>query len=68
MKLYATTTSERGKPVSKSGNEAIRIQLTKDRANKFEIIFDGDKIEIMSYWDAGIKTIEYAPFKENGLG
>lgn len=62
MKLCTTIQSERGKPVEKTGNEAIRIQCTKDRVNKFEIIFDGDKLEVMSYWDGCVKVLKYEPF------
>lgn len=31
MKLYATTTSERGKAVSKSGNDFIEIEVTANK-------------------------------------
>jgi hypothetical protein len=61
MRLFTTITSERGKPVTKSGNEAIRIVLTKDRRNMFDVIFDGDKIEVLRYFDGTIETIEYVP-------
>jgi hypothetical protein len=59
MKLYLTATSERGKPVNKSGNEAIRMTVTNDRRNMFDIIFDGDKLEILRYSDAKVITVEY---------
>ncbi len=61
MKLCSTSTSERGKPVEKTGNEQICIRLTKDRMAKFDIMFDGDKVEVMRYFDASIETIEYVP-------
>jgi len=61
MKLYATITSERGKPVSKSSNEAICIALTKDRRNIFNVMFDGDKIEVLRYFDATVQMIQYNP-------
>jgi hypothetical protein len=64
MKLYATTTSERGKPVSKAGNDSIIIKLTKDRANVFEIAFTGDSLEILNYYSGLIKKIEYKQSKE----
>lgn len=43
MKLYATTTSERGKPVYKSGNEYLSVHIRKvsDRQN--------DAMSIMAY-------------------
>ena len=59
MKLYLTATSERGKPVNKSGNEAITIQLTKDRQQVFSIMFDGDKLEILNFAIGKVQTIEY---------
>lgn len=38
MKLYATMTSERGKPVSKSGNEYLQIDiLDEDRQSLFTL-------------------------------
>lgn len=61
MKLYATTTSERGKPVTKSGNDVICIRLTKERQGVFDIMFDGDKIEVLRYFDASITTVNYIP-------
>lgn len=61
MKLYATTTSERGKPVSKSGNEAVNVRFTKDRIAKFDVIFDGEKLSILRYFDASITTVNYIP-------
>jgi len=59
MKLYLTATSERGKPVTKSGNDVIRMTLTKERRQKFDIMFDGEKIEILKYSDGKIYTVEY---------
>ncbi len=61
MKLYATSTSERGKPVSKSSNDVIEITLTEDRRAKFDIRFHGDRLEIMRYFDASVETIYYVP-------
>lgn len=61
MKLFTTITSERGKPVTKSGNEAIRITVSDNRINKFDIMFDGDKLEILRYFDASITTVSYVP-------
>lgn len=61
MKLATTITTERGKPVIKTANECIRMSLSKDRINKFDIMFDGDKIEVLRYFDASIETIEYVP-------
>ena len=59
MKLASTITSERGKPVTKTGNTAIRITLTENRQNKFDIIFNGDRIEVLCYWDGKVRTIDY---------
>lgn len=59
MKLYAIMAGDRGKPVTKSSNDTITITVTKDRRQKFDITFDGDKIEVMSYADARIETVEY---------
>lgn len=59
MKLYLTATSERGKPVYKSGNDVIRITVTKEQRQKFDIMFDGDKLEILKYSDGKIYTVEY---------
>ena len=59
MKLYATTTSERGKAVSKSGNEEINITLTSDRRQKFDIKFKGESLEVMRYSDGITEVIEY---------
>ncbi len=61
MKLYLTATSERGKPVTKSGNEEINITLTNDRRQKFDISFKGDSLKVMRYYDASVETIDYMP-------
>jgi hypothetical protein len=63
MKLYATLESERGKPVIKSGNEIIKITLTENRKPIFDLLFSGDKIEVMRYWDASVDTVYYDPEK-----
>lgn len=59
MKLSATITSERGKPIIKTANECIRFILTLDRRQKFDIMFDGEKIEVLRYSDGTIETLEY---------
>lgn len=59
MKLYATATGDRGKPVAKSSNDVIEITLTGDRRAKFDIRFYGDYLEIMRYSDASVEKIEY---------
>lgn len=56
MKLYTTTTSERGKPVSKSGNEKIEIELTIDRVAFGRVI--------MRYEEANGFTVYYYPITE----
>jgi len=48
-----------GKEVNKTSNDNIAITFTKDRLQKFDINFDGDKLEVMSYSDGKIQTIEY---------
>ena len=65
MKLYATTTSERNsRPSKKGADEYIKITLTNNGINIFDIVFTDDrykrgKIEIMSYCDASKRTIGY---------
>jgi hypothetical protein len=59
MKLYATTTSERGKPSEKAGNDYINITLTENRRQKFDISFKGDILEVMRYSDGITEKIEY---------
>lgn len=54
-------TSDRGKPIAKASNDNINITFTKDKKAMFDIVFDGDKIDILSYCDASWHTIEYAP-------
>jgi hypothetical protein len=44
MRLFLTATSERGKPVTKSGNERLEITLTENRIPKYFIWYNGDKI------------------------
>lgn len=38
MKLYATTTSERGKSVGKGGNDFLQIELQRDRTKLSHVI------------------------------
>ena len=46
MKLYATTTSERGKTVSKSGNEYLEIEIYNEKREKVaEIKITPEKME-----------------------
>jgi hypothetical protein len=64
MKLFLTATSERGKPVTKSGNDEINITLTTERRQKFDIKFTGEEIEVMSYFDSSVEVINYDPYKQ----
>jgi len=59
MKLFSIVTSERGKPATKSSNEAIKITLTNERRQKFDIVFDGETLDIMSYFEAKHHLINY---------
>jgi len=59
MKLSTTTTSERGKEQIKTGNEYIMITFTNERRQKFDITFTGEKLKIMSYYNATEKIIDY---------
>ena len=59
MKLYLTAKSERGKEVTKSGNDEIIITLTEERRQKFDITFDGSSLRVMSYANGVTKTINY---------
>lgn len=63
MKLACTIRSERGKEVTKTGNEEINITLTNERRQKFDIKFTGEKIEVMRYFDASVEVINYDPYK-----
>ena len=65
MKLHATMKGDRGKIVEKSSNEEISITFTKDRIAKFDVIFDGEKLSILRYFDASIETINYIPEAED---
>jgi len=51
--------SERGKPVTKSGNDFISLTLTNERRQKFDITFKGDSLEVMRYSDASTEVMEY---------
>lgn len=68
MKLFLTAKSERGKPITKSGNEEINITLTNERRQKFDIKFTGESIEVMRYSDATIDIIPYIPCDLCGWG
>jgi len=64
MKLYATTTSEKGKTSGVGGNESLKITVSNGNINIFDIIFTDDgqkrgKLWIMSYKDSKIKELEY---------
>ncbi len=65
MKLYLTAQSERGKEVTKSGNEYITMTLTTDRRQKFDITFDGDSVQVMRYFDGTYHKINYVPDKNH---
>ena len=56
MKLYATTTSERGKPTGKGGNKRIEILLTIDPIERKEI----GRV-VMSYEAGAGYTVFYYP-------
>jgi hypothetical protein len=67
MRLYATMTSDRGKPVSKASNEIICVQFTKDMCQKFSIMFDGNCIQVLNYNKGDITTLEYhETYREEG--
>jgi len=59
MKLASTIKSEKGKPLIKTANEIIFITFTKDRQQKFDVMFDGNKLEVLCYFGGNIRTIEY---------
>ena len=59
MRLFLEAQSERGKPVTKSGNEYITLTLTNDKRQKFDITFKGEALEVMSYADARMQVIPY---------
>jgi len=61
MKLHATMKGDRGKAVEKSSNEEIFITFTKDRRQRFDIIFNGDSISILHYYDGSVELINYIP-------
>ena len=61
MKLATIIRAERGKAILKTANECINMSLSKDRINKFDIMFDGDKVEVLRYFDGSIETISYIP-------
>ena len=49
MKLFTTITSERGKPVTKSGNEYVEVKILNENRDTIAIIsFDSKKLAIMS--------------------
>lgn len=49
MQLHLTATSERGKPVTKSGNEYIEVKILNENRDTIAIIsFDTKKLAIMS--------------------
>ena len=49
MILYAKIESERGKAVEKTGNEFIKIQLTENREQKYQIDYHKDSLRVWSY-------------------
>ena len=57
MKLNAIMKGDTGKEVNKTSNDNIAITFTKDRLQKFDINFDGDKLEVMSYSEGKINNI-----------
>ncbi|NBW09223.1 MAG: hypothetical protein EBR82_14485 [Caulobacteraceae bacterium] len=59
MKLNAIIKGDTGKEVNKTSNNNIAITFTKDRRQKFDINFDGDRLEVLRYSDAKIITVEY---------
>jgi hypothetical protein len=61
MKLFTTITSERGKPVTKSGNEHITIDLQDEKRDKIaSIVITNCKIVVSHYLEkTTVQTIEY---------
>lgn len=58
-------TSERGKPVTKSGNECINVTFTNERRQKFNVKFTGETLEVMRYSDGVTQVIEYIKSEGN---
>jgi len=60
MKLYATTTSERGKRSSKGGNEFLKIELSlkggEIDAGDIELINKNDIVEVLYISQSGFCT------------
>jgi len=51
MKLHLTATSERGKPITKSGNDWLKIEVVnEDREIIFTKTFTADKLKLKG-WD-----------------
>ena len=51
MKLHLTATSERGKPITKSGNDWLKIEVVnEDREIIFTKTFTVDKLKLKG-WD-----------------
>jgi len=61
MIYFATMTSERGKPVTKSGNEYISITFTNERRQKFDVKFTGETLEVMRYSNGETEVLHYMP-------
>lgn len=64
MKLYAKTTSEKGKTSGQGGNESLKITLSNGNIAIFDITFTDDgykrgKIDVMSYHNGETNTIGY---------
>lgn len=54
MKLYLTATSERGKPVTKSGNEVINIKLSHNRDIIYSLTFQDGYIRLTDFTNGKI--------------
>ena len=63
MRLFLEASSERGKTVTKSGNDYISITLTNERRQKFDITFKGEDLEVMRYSDASVEKVGYMRIK-----
>lgn len=59
MKLNAIITADTGKIINKTSNKAINITFTSERRQKFDITFDGDRLDILRYSNGKTITVEY---------
>ena len=59
MILATTIQSERGKAITKTGNEYIKVNCTVNRENKYEVIFYSHAIQLLNYNTGKSEIIEY---------